>query len=156
MLRSSTYKKCRTLASGVFNTYSIAPITLLRMALQNTAHTSTPDNENLTKQPIILEESTSTEVPWFRPEIGDQLKPPVRKLFEEYSNIPSKEVVSHISKIVSNSQLCLTTAFALSCDGLDHGSLFRSLFAQLLLLPAPLTNSLSFPSLITEESGMGN
>ena len=72
------------------------------MAEQVTVGGHPLDVGDISQQDLLIKESTSTDVPWYHADIRDRLKPVARKFFEDYSGIPSTEVVSHISKIVSN------------------------------------------------------
>lgn len=38
---------------------------------------------------------------WYRPEIGPRLKPSSRFVYSTWSQIPDKELISHLHKIVS-------------------------------------------------------
>lgn len=42
----------------------------------------------------------STKLPWYCPDFEHKLKPPFRKLLEEWSGIPPDDVVPHIYKVV--------------------------------------------------------
>lgn len=43
----------------------------------------------------------STKLPWYCPDFEYKLKPPFRKLLEEWSGIPPNDVVAHIYRVVS-------------------------------------------------------
>jgi len=44
----------------------------------------------------------TTKLPWYRKELGPRLKPNMRKLFDEYSKVPSEEVEDHLYEFVSS------------------------------------------------------
>jgi hypothetical protein len=49
---------------------------------------------------VVQVGSRAKDVPWYNPTLGT-LKAPTKELFEKYCNIPSDQVVAHITKVVS-------------------------------------------------------
>ena len=72
------------------------------MAQQVSVEGLISNNTSSVEGNMYIKESSSTESPWYHSEIGNRLKPPVRKVFEDYAKVQSVEVDNHISKIVSN------------------------------------------------------
>ena len=57
------------------------------------AHTDIPDA-------LAKIEAREKDVPWYNPELGNQLGDSARELLENYSKIPAAEVEYHVYKIV--------------------------------------------------------
>lgn len=60
-----------------------------------------PDPGNSAVPYTILKETTATNIPWYQETVGPRLDAPMRQLFENYSRLPSADVVPHIEAIVS-------------------------------------------------------
>lgn len=50
----------------------------------------------------------STKLPWYTQSFEHKLKLPFRKLLEEWSNVPTEEVVPHVFRVVSQSSVHIT------------------------------------------------
>jgi hypothetical protein len=49
--------------------------------------------------PVLSENYETNTFLWYEPELNE-VKPEARELLEEYSNIPSNEVVQHVNSLV--------------------------------------------------------